>query len=1584
MVMLVMSKDHTAFFEAYNDTSDLDGDGVLDLTYNNSIDYYGYFDSSMCYSYNSTSKYFEPVEAATSHYCSSGNWSGNFLNWVSMSRMDVLRKVLYGGHREVDNASPNYETVLRRVFLPDEGHSWAKVYKPTGTNDIPQLTPYNQTALTIYNVNCFSGMTFCANAGLTGYPVIRVAKGEYYNWDAAEVEEGYYKDGESYPDNDAPPSSERLGDFAVRVRACVPGYIGTQETATCKNYGGHYKPTGLLQKYGENDAIHFGLLSGSYRKNLSGGVLRKTVGSINNEINADGTFKNVSGIIKALNSVYLRNHTGGGKYTCYSTVCGPGSAMGEGTDGDRNWGNPISEMIYEAGRYFSGAGSPTSAFTDSNDYADFGFSAAVNWDDPFATHPYCSKPYIFVLSDIYPSYDDDQLPGSVFPIYGTSSTMFSGSLAGTDIITGSSKSIDVESGANNIGAQESLPAETFVGEVSGGTADGMCSEKSGYSLGNIRGVCPGYPQVRGSYYSAAVTHFAKTTDLHSTASGQQNPSTMVVALSNPLPTINVQLSSSNTVTISPVCVAWPADVNKKSNCSYVKSRIVPHADPNVGELEIVWEDSLQASDYDKDWTQRLRWTKNGSELAVENWVYRKTSGAPMELGYVITGTDADAMYKQLYSSLSTFVFDDSKHKCTPTSPATECVCKTTGSTASCTTTGTSGVYHLRKFNGGTGTAQYLKPPLWYAAKYGGFTDLNNNNLPDLRMEWTSSTSSDPDPDNYFFVANPAKLFEAVDKAFGQILQKEGSAGAVATVTQEVHQGDIVVRAAFEAYDETNPSVYTWQGHLETYRPYLGCSDFNDETVCRSITGCSWSGTACSGEMYGFQDPRYPSRFCNDLPDGHCWDGGERLRSQTHLNRFLFTWLSNAKVAFNPLNLTSLATPMSNRIDFDGDGNATSEGDQEIALNWTRGEDITATATRDRDGWILGDIVYSTPVVVGAPSRASVPRKAANLDCGSGVTDDRCFYNYLANHKHRKQMVYVGSNDAMLHAFNLGIWDSPGNRWVFDPADNATEANTLGKENWAYIPSNLLSELQDLAVSTYGTSAGCRHRYTVDLSPQAWEARIDHDKDSLTADLWRTVLLGGEREGGDVHFALDITNPDNATVLWEHSLLKDFPRSTAAASYTAYYDLLKTAPLSMSLPYMGRLNTTGSNDPYVAFFGGGIHAFRPDLVHASATLSLKQISEWKYLYYPTFHAVDLDTGTDLWKTTWAALLDDTDYLGYFHVNDNATYVLPHAISNVAAFDLFNESGISIAHGATQDGFTDVLFAGDYNGTLYNILETYSDNSTSPSCMITRKTKAITNANANPFRGSRQPITVTPVAALDDTGHLRVFFGTGKFTDVTEASNDRTDNATMTFYCMMQDVSAPIPCGDNTTTEITSITTPPFEVHEKCRASSGTYRWVKTEEISGQNVTHADGDNCFTCMYDFETPGERVIDSALVAGGYVFFTTFVPSTDPCVPSGTAYLYVLDYMCRPLSHVPIVEGGGVVVRYRDAKTGTWSSTPPAEVGAVKVSLGSGMPSRPVLDSKGENLLVQTSDARLVKLGVDLGGNQKAVIKGWTYEED
>lgn len=107
-------------------------------------------------------------------------------------------------------------------------------------------------------------------------------------------------------------------------------------------------------------------------------------------------------------------------------------------------------------------------------------------------------------------------------------------------------------------------------------------------------------------------------------------------------------------------------------------------------------------------------------------------------------------------------------------------------------------------------------------------------------------------------------------------------------------------------------------------------------------------------------------------------------------------------------------------------------------------------------------------------------------------------NYGDSHSTRAGMVYVASNDGMLHAFD----------------------STTGAESWAYIPSILLPSLYKLADKNYANL----HQYFVDGTPTVGEIH--------TASGWKTILVGGMNGGGRGYYALDITVPTAPVALWE--------------------------------------------------------------------------------------------------------------------------------------------------------------------------------------------------------------------------------------------------------------------------------------------------------------------------------------------------------------------------------------------------------------------------------------------------------------------
>ena len=104
-------------------------------------------------------------------------------------------------------------------------------------------------------------------------------------------------------------------------------------------------------------------------------------------------------------------------------------------------------------RYFAGKATPTSAFsissTDTPD-ATLGLPVAT-WTDPYALasgNARCAKPFQIVISDINPSYDSDQVPGSYF-------NSFTGDITG----------LDCQAEADDITANETdVPGLHFIGQ----------------------------------------------------------------------------------------------------------------------------------------------------------------------------------------------------------------------------------------------------------------------------------------------------------------------------------------------------------------------------------------------------------------------------------------------------------------------------------------------------------------------------------------------------------------------------------------------------------------------------------------------------------------------------------------------------------------------------------------------------------------------------------------------------------------------------------------------------------------------------------------------------------------------------------------------------------------------------------------------------------------------------------------------------------------------------------------------------------------------------------------------------------------
>ncbi|MGB7066292.1 MAG: fimbrial protein, partial [Syntrophobacteria bacterium] len=676
LVMIVMGRSHKLYYEAYNDASDLDGDGDLDVGYKpDEIDYYGYFDSYKCYTYQNSR--FEPTSLSVSNAaatnnkaCSGGSeWSGNFLNYLTMTRMDAMRKVLYGGYRSTDTSS---ETVLQRVYVPQDAHSWGKEYKDVATDGY-DITEYSPLAIpTSGNRHLFASTTLSDN----GTPILRVLQNR-----SERIWEWVSKERPVADDSIATPT-----DYTVRVLVCD---LSAGLESSCKAYPGtdgkfgagadSYKPIGMLQRYGETEQMLFGLISGSYAKNTAGGVLRKTISLISDEIAINtGEFEyqddsSVQGIIKTIDKMRIKNFD----YGDYSYEPNwPGAwivdrAMitGEFTD----WGNPTAEMMYEGLRYFAGAGSATSAFDYSTgDDVSLGLPKAT-WDDPYSpSDRWCSQPFMLVISDINPSYDADQLPGSVFADEGGSKW--------PEVTLGTSGSkLNVENELDDISSQEGISGDYYIGDK-GGVYDSSCAPKALTTLKDVRGLCPEEPTKQGGYYSAAVAYYGHEEDLNS-ATNDQKVLTYTVGLASPLPKIEISLGNPvKTITLVPFAKSVgdtcgdfdvPNAQGQFQPTNTIVDFYVESITPTSGQFRINYEDVEQAADHDMDAIARYSYIvlkadgitpaatpEEGAmvRIIVDGGVY--ASGCIIQhLGYIISGTTKDGTYLEVRDA-DTSVADD--------------------------------------------------------------------------------------------------------------------------------------------------------------------------------------------------------------------------------------------------------------------------------------------------------------------------------------------------------------------------------------------------------------------------------------------------------------------------------------------------------------------------------------------------------------------------------------------------------------------------------------------------------------------------------------------------------------------------------------------------------------------------------------------------------------------------------------------------------------------------------------------------------------------------------------------------------------
>ncbi|MCH7664603.1 MAG: hypothetical protein IH936_01535, partial [Acidobacteria bacterium] len=331
-------------------------------------------------------------------------------------------------------------------------------------------------------------------------------------------------------------------------------------------------------------------------------------------------------------------------------------------------------------------------------------------------------------------------------------------------------------------------------------------------------------------------------------------------------------------------------------------------------------------------------------------------------------------------------------------------------------------------------------------------------------------------------------------------------------------------------------------------------------------------------------------------------------------------------------------------------------------------------------FLLGDTFHADPVVLGGPT--------SNLLFAQNFNDYR---DFATKHRFRRKMLATATNDGMLHFFDAGVAEIVSDQVKF--------TNGTGKEIVAFVPRTILPKLKPLA-------DGTSHLWSVDGGLAIADVYLDptHNGSPVAADReWRTVLVAGLRRGGEIVYALDITQPDALkeknlagppaqtvivpknpgtipdchntlgggadlacddelkfpSVLWEFSdtVEVDGQRFRLDEDDNGELDLAFT----WSKPNIGRIQVDEGGtivDKFVAVFGGGLDPDKPTTR-----------GDWLYI-------VDIETGQAIYKQQ----LEDPYTLG---LSGGA------APSEPAAVDI------------NQDGLLDRIYIGTTGGYLYRV-------------------------------------------------------------------------------------------------------------------------------------------------------------------------------------------------------------------------------------------------------------------------------------------
>ncbi|UCV29630.1 pilus assembly protein [Ferribacterium limneticum] len=1440
-VMLVASRDHQLFIKAYTDYSDLDGDGFLDTAFTPYIEYDGYFNPRKCYTYQNNR--FEATSAATtetvtvsfpngstatkSQYVCASQWSGNLLNWASMTRADIVRKVFYGGYRSTDTESL---TVLERAHLPRDVHAFAKVFDAATTANMNKFTPYNdQTSISFCNLTNDGAS---ASKSSTNPPVMQIANGAFRLWAANEHPQCGTGSGTK-------PASLRE-TLNARVKVCDDA--GGTDTISgpgpkCKTYlktGAAKKPIGLLQQYGDADvslSLKFGLMTGSWAHGKSGGVLRKNIGSLSNsggkypnnyncatagegfvsgstdEVDfCTGLFVNNQGLPRSASSTDDLPTTGGVIGTLnrlriagwdgskYDGVCNNPGVTSFANGNCVDWGNPISEMYLESLRYLQAGNATTKLASDTSaasPTANFNGSDAsyiaglpqLTWKDPIPAAEWCAKSNIVMISTGLNSFDFDETAHDLG--WGKSTATLTNEVADA--------------------SHEKLTGNFMIGSVTGASNyESVCSSKALGDLSQASGICPEVPSVEGSYHVAGLALGTSLFDLRSGYASKRNSlwskskpeyalrqplTTFAVALAENLPDFSIPVGvSGKEITFIPFCQANSngsaalGDTGWRA-CSMVDLEVEQGTNQTAGSFKIMWEDSTWGNDYDMDGVAHIRYCvgaacnayagQNGMPAIPDaDKLYLKVAsmtaaaGHALKYGYTISGSTADGTVMDVLRP-GNANYSTYAANSEFTKPVTSWSTPAwVGYSISAST-----------------TANLMQNPLYYTAKYAAWPNWDKKN----NATRATLVNGDGQADNFFRVRNPAGLEQAIGSALKESLADPSSSSSIATNSTRLDTDTFVYQARFKATD--------WSGQVLAY-PVVTVTNTTTNTTSAALGTLAWDAGVLA---------KYPAESLRRIYTYN--------RSAT-LKGIDFKWGSlsaKQKAGLDDANVVNTSSSVISYL----------RGDQSQELKDTSvpSDGVFDVGIYRPRTSLMGDIINSDPVFIGGQnfSYGNIS-SITGYDSYAAQVDKK----FSTTGSAKNPLIVVNSNDGMMHVIDA----KNGNEiftylpsWLICPDETAASGCNSGANS---------SPLRNLL------NANMNHQYLLDGNLVVGDAYVD----TGAGVAWKTLLVGAAAAGGKGVFAVDLTKSYDGT----SETLSTSDVATTQSTYAAltatdtvlweFTDKFGDADLGYTYgqPVIARM----ANDQWAAVFGNGYSS-----ANGKAVL----------------YIVNLADGSLIKK---------------IEVGDGSTAASPNGLSAPAAiFD-------------SGTGALSAIFAGDLKGNLWKFDVTGSN---------TNNWKVDNGAGTPLFTafddaGNRQPITAGLDIGTHPNGGYMVYFGTGKYFE----KGDNTSTAQQTIYGIWDKTASNDEIAASTVDTVSEkdvVLQKHSILIEMPNPLAGGGDIRVTDDTGSINWANKRG----WYLNMGVTSRERVVTPPILRNKRVIVTSMIPSASPCDFGGTSWIMEFD---------------------------------------------------------------------------------------------